>query len=177
MRRLTLAVFSAGFLLVALLSAAAQEKAAAPVTAVTGPLKVTHVLGFQDIRRTAAGTLDADASGLHWVSKGTKADVPLAQIQDVFTADDSRRALRGTVGTISMFAPYESGRFLSLFRTKIDVLTLQYKDEKGGVHGAIFEVPQGQAAGLKKKLVDLGVHTSVPVEEPKAPAATEEKKS
>ena len=63
-----------------------------------------------------------------------------------------------------MFAPYGGGRFLSLFRSKIDVLTIQYRDANGALHDAIFQMPKDEAAKVKTQLVARGAHTSIPVE-------------
>jgi hypothetical protein len=76
-----------------------------------------------------------------------------------------------------MFAPYGSGRFLSLFRTKIDTLSLTYTDSSGGVHGVLFALTEGNALGAKKALLSQGAKTSVPVEvEADAQAKPKEKK-
>jgi len=45
---------------------------------------------------------------------------------------------------MSMAAPYGGGRFLSLFRKKIDTLTVQYRDVNDGLHGAIFTTARGR---------------------------------
>jgi len=70
--------------------------------------------------------------------------------------------VRGTLGTLSMFGPYGSGRFLSLFRSKLDTLTIKYRDGGDGLHGVIFTLPVGTAEGIKEQLVAAGAHTSVP---------------
>jgi hypothetical protein len=84
----------------------------------------------------------------------------VTSIEDVVTGADSRKSVGNTVGLISMAAPYGGGRFLSLFRTKIDTLTVQYRDPDGGLHGAIFTMPVGTADVIKKDLVAQGAHTS-----------------
>jgi hypothetical protein len=63
---------------------------------------------------------------------------------------------------MSMVAPYGGGRVLSLFRSKIDTLTVQYRDADGGLHGAIFTMPVGKAEAIKKELVAQGAHTTAP---------------
>jgi hypothetical protein len=50
-----------------------------------------------------------------------------------------------------------------LLRKKVDTLTIQYRDADGGLHGAIFTMPQGQADTIKKELVAQGARTSVPI--------------
>src|SRR3989442_1172341 len=89
----------------------------------------------------------------------------MASIQDIFTNADNKRLIGGKLGMLAMFAPYESDRFLSLFRKGIDVLTLKYRDAKGALHGVIFILPKGQAPLVKKQMVAQGAHASIPVEE------------
>ena len=83
----------------------------------------------------------------------------ISLIQDVVTGSDSQEAVGKTVGIISMAAPYGGGRFLSLFRNKIDTLTVEYRDANGAFHGAIFTMPVGTAEEIKKELIAQGAHT------------------
>jgi hypothetical protein len=123
------------------------------------------VLGLENVKRGAKGKLTIEPGNLVFLSGKSKADVPITSIQDVFTGEDSERAIGGNLGKISTVAPYGGGRFLSLFRKKTDVLAIQYRDPNGGLHGAIFSLPQGQARLMKKDLVGQGAHTSMPIEE------------
>lgn len=128
-------------------------------------LNVKHVIGLEGIKHNAKGKVTISKDALDFATGPTKSDLSIASIQDVLTGADSQRLVGGTLGTLTMFAPYASGRFLSLFRTKIDTLTIEYRDANGGLHGAIFTLPQGQAAALKKQLVAEGAKTSISVEE------------
>ena len=71
-------------------------------------------------------------------------------IEDVVTGEDTQAAVGKTVSTLSMAAPYGSGRFLALFRTKFDTLTLRYRDENGALHGVIFALPTAAPNPLRK---------------------------
>jgi hypothetical protein len=79
----------------------------------------------------------------------SKSDLAPSAVQELSQEVDSQRVIRGSVGTLTMFAPYESGRFLSLFRSKLDTLTIQYRDADGGLHGVIFTTPVGTADVIK----------------------------
>jgi hypothetical protein len=135
------------------------------------PTKVTSVLGFEDLKKKEKCQLEISATAIRL--KGAKSTVELApsSIEDVLTGDDSARLVGGFLGTLTMFAPYSSGRFLSLFRTKLDTITIQYRDADGGLHGGILAMKAGQAAGLKKRMVDVGARTTVPIEEAPKPAS------
>ena len=123
-------------------------------------VKAVHVMGLAGVKDNTKGTLNIENAQLHFVHGKANSDVSAAYVQDVVTGADSRESVGKTVGMMSMAAPYGGGRFLSLFRTKIDTLTIQYRDSNGGLHGAIFTMPAGAADRIKKDLVAQGAHTA-----------------
>jgi hypothetical protein len=138
------------------------------------PGSVKHVLGFENIKHNANGDLTVQGDKLQFKAGKAKAEVSIPSVQDVFTEQDFKETMGGTAGTLAKMAvPFGGGRVLSLFREKIDMLTVEYRDGNGGLHGAIFTLPQGQAQLLKRQLVAAGAHASIPPEEPAKP---EEKK-
>jgi hypothetical protein len=140
----------------------------------TPPDSVRHVLGFENIKPNTSGDLSVQGNTLQFRTSKAMAEVSIASIQDVFTGQDYKETIGGTTGTLAKMAvPFGGGRVLSLFREQIDVLTVEYRDANGGLHGAIFTLPQGQALLLKSQLVAGGAHASIPSEEPAKP---EEKK-
>jgi hypothetical protein len=148
-----------------------QQPSATPAAT---PGLVKHVLGFENIKPNAKGDLTVQGDRLQFKTGKAKAEVSLTSVQDVFTEQDFKESIGGTAGTLAKMAvPYGGGRVMSLFRQKIDVLTVEYRDANGGLHGGIFTLPQGQAQALKRQLVAAGAHASIPPEEPAKP---EEKK-
>jgi hypothetical protein len=137
--------------------------------------KVVQLTGLVGVKNHTKGTVKVENGNLQFVHEKAKTEVAVATIEDVVTGNDSQRAVHGFVGTLTMFAPYGGGRFLSLFRTKLDTLTLQYRDGDGALHGAIFTMSPGKADALKKVLVAQGARTSLPT--PDAPAAADDKAS
>jgi hypothetical protein len=124
------------------------------------PVKVVQLLGLTGVKQNAKGTLKIENGNLRFVHGKTNADITAASIQDIVTGDDTQRAVGGTVGVMSMAAPYGGGRFLSLFRKKIDTLTIQYRESGGALHGAIFTMPVGAANAIKTELVSGGARTT-----------------
>jgi hypothetical protein len=108
--------------------------------------------------------LTVEGGKLHFSCSKGASDIAVVVMDDVVTGDDSQRVIRGTLGTISRFGPYGSGTFLSLFRSKVDTLTIQYRDANGGLHGVVFTVPVGTAESVKKELIAQGAHTSIPIQ-------------
>jgi len=128
------------------------------------PTNATLVMGAPGVKGNSNGSLTVEKGRLHFVHSKNAIDIPAPLITDLVTGNDSQRAIRGTAGTISMFGPYGSGRFLSLFRSKLDTLTLQYRDPDGGLHGLIFTMSAGRAELLKEQLIAQGAHTTIETE-------------
>jgi hypothetical protein len=145
-----------------------QQPEPSPTSAVGTVPDATLVLGLDSIKRGAKGSLTLAGNTLRFDVDGATAEVRIASIEDVFTDQDSKQLVGGKTGTVMKLAmPFGSGRALSLFGTaKIDVLTLEYRDSNGGLHGVIFTLPEGQAPALKRQLVEQGAHA----EPPEAPA-------
>jgi len=166
-------VFLVGILGFTALPSVAQQPAASN--------KAVQITGLAGVKRNTAGNLTLENGSLQFASSGAKVSVPIHSVEDVVTENDSQRVFRGTMGTLTMLAPYGGGRFLSLFRSKIDTLTIQYRDTDGGLHGAIFTMPLGKADPFKKDLVSQGARTSIPIQDDSGssdakPEAAKEKK-
>jgi hypothetical protein len=171
--KLSATIFLLGILGFTALPSVAQQPAAGN--------KVVQITGLVGVKTNTNGNLTLENGNLQFAGSGSKVSVPIHSVEDVITENDSQRVFRGTLGTLTMFAPYGGGRFLSLFRSKMDTLTIQYRDTDGGLHGAIFVMPLGKADPFKKDLVSQGARTSIPVQDDSGspnvkPDAAKEKK-
>jgi hypothetical protein len=147
-------------------TAAAQSSTKPQSQAADSTPQVNHVLGLEDVKHNAKGKLTVNASGLDFQGAALHAQVPIASIEDIFTGEDSRQTGGKVLTVAKMGVPYGGGRVLSLItHEKFDSLTVAYRDENGGLHGALFTMPVGQARDIKKQLVAQGAKTSIPVEE------------
>lgn len=124
-------------------------------------VNAVQLTGLPGVKENAKGKLSVENGSLHFLFGKTSSDVTASSIRDVVTGRDSQKAVGKTVGTISMVAPYGGGRVVSLFRKKIDTLTVEYRDSDGALHGVIFTVPLGTADGIKKELISQGAQTTV----------------
>ena len=136
------------------------------------PVKAVQLTGLVGVKDNAKGTLTVKDGHLLFVHGKENSDLATTSMEDVVTGGDTQRTIGGTVGTISQLGPYGSGRFLSLFRTKIDTLVIRFRDNDGGLHGAIFTMPVGAAEDIKKQLVEQGAHTTIAPEPTAAPSTT-----
>jgi hypothetical protein len=144
---------------------AAIATAAASAQQASQAVKAVQLTGLPGVKENAKGTLSVENGNLHFVHSKATSDVSISLIQDVVSGGDSQKSVGKTVGTISMAAPYGGGRFLSLFRSKIDTLTVEYRDADGAFHGAIFTMAVGTAELIKKELIAHGAHTTAPAEQ------------
>jgi hypothetical protein len=125
-------------------------------------IRATHVSGLPNTKSNSKGTLSAQDNVLRF-QQGSKtvAQVDIASVRNVFLGEESMQVggLPMKIGKAA--APYGGGRLVSLFaHKKYDTLTLEYVDGDGGLHGAIFQVPQGQGELVRNELVARGVSSS-----------------
>ena len=122
--------------------------------------EAVQLIGLAGVKEKTKGKLTVRNGTLRFVYAKGNADVATTSIQDVVTGTDSQRAIGGTLGTLTLLAPFGSGRVLSMFRTKLDTLTIQYRDGNGALRGVIFTMSPGDAEKIKKELIAQGAHTS-----------------
>jgi len=83
-----------------------------------------QLIGLAGLKENTKGNLTFINGSLRFVHAKGNADVAATSIENVVTGTDSQRAIGGTLGTLTQLAPFGSGRVLSLFRTKLDTLTI-----------------------------------------------------
>ena len=138
----------------------AQSEAQSPVP--SSDIHVTHVLGFEGGRRNTTGDLVIQGHAVHFQRDGSPTvQVNISSIQNIFVEDEEKQ-VGGTAMTLGKtVAPFGGGRVVSLFsHKKYDFLTVEYLDNNGGFHGAIFQLHKGQGQTFKKDLVANGAHIS-----------------
>jgi hypothetical protein len=128
--------------------------------------KAKCVIGCENIKTNANGTLSVQPSGLEFATEKQKADITIASITDIYTGNESRQDITGAAQVAAMAIPYGGSRVLSLFSHKVEVLTLEYVDSYGGFHGSIFVLPAGKATSVKDQLVAQGAKASEHVASP-----------
>jgi hypothetical protein len=128
---------------------------------------VKCVIGLENIKPNAKGTLSLLPTGLEFATGKSKVDISTASIQDIFTGQESRQDVSGPAGTLAKAAiPYGGGRIVSLFSHQVEVLTVEYLDSNGGFHGTVFVLSSGKATMLKDQLVAQGAKVTPHLEPP-----------
>jgi hypothetical protein len=164
----------AGIALLMLFSSSALAQSATPAILTVSPDKritsvhATHLIGFEDARSNATGTLTIHEDALQFQRNGKPAaEIKIASVQDIFLGGESKQIGGVPMAVGKAAVPFSGGRVVSLFaHKKYDTLSLEYVDANGGIHGAIFLVEKGQAALLKNELVVRGAHVSPSEVEP-----------
>jgi len=136
----------------------AQDSAAGQV------IRVTHLLGFEDVRPNANGQLRIQGDMIQFERNGKPpAQVSISSIQDISLGTEDKQ-IGGVPMTLGKAAvPFEGGRVISLFSHKqYDTFTIEYLDNNGGFHGAIFQMNKGQGQAFQKDLVTKGAHVAPP---------------
>jgi hypothetical protein len=138
-------------------------------------IRATHLLGFDNAKHSCGGTLSIQDNVLYFRREGKPdAQVKVASVRGVFVGMESKQ-----VGGLPMklgktAAPYGSGRVVSLFaHKKYDILTLEYVDDDGGLHGAIFQLTKGQSEVVRDELLARGVPGSSREDQPSKPSTPE----
>jgi hypothetical protein len=152
-----------------------QSEAQSPVSGAA--IHVTQVLGFEGAKHNATGELKIQGGVMQFQHDGsTAAQVIISSIQDIFVEDEDKQVGGTAMMLAETAAPYGGGRVISLFaHKKYDFLTVEYLDDSGGFHGAIFQLGKGQGDTFKKALVANGAHITPPVERTPTQSALEVK--
>jgi hypothetical protein len=104
-------------------------------------------------KHNSHGSLTTAADGLSFESKGHTTKVSATALQKVTVGSEARETGGLPMTAAKMAVPYGGGRVVSLFaHAKFDTLTVEYRDENGGVRGLVFELPKGQADALQTAL-------------------------
>jgi hypothetical protein len=121
-------------------------------------------LGLEDVPKNTKGQLRIQGNALQFQRDGsTAAQVNISSIQDISLGTEDKQ-IGGVPMTLGKAAvPFGGGRAISLFsHKKYDTLTVEYFDNNGGFHGAIFQMNKGQGEGFEKDLVAKGAHIASP---------------
>lgn len=139
-----------------------QKATEPPNSTVMFSVRATHILGFESTENNSTGTLFIQDRALRFQGGSRPVvQVRIASVQDVFLGDENKQ-VGGFPMTLGKAAvPFGGGRVVSLFaHKKYDTLAVEYLANDGGIHGAIFELREGQAKILRDELAALGAHVS-----------------
>jgi hypothetical protein len=125
---------------------------------VGSPIRVTHVLGLDGVANNTAGSISIQENALRFrKGEGPTAEISVGSIVNVSLGEQDKQVGGVPMAVGRAAAPYGGGRVISLFsHKKYDILTIEYVDTNGGLHGAIFQLDKGQAQVVRNELVTDG---------------------
>lgn len=144
---------------------------------VKGSVSATHVMGLEGVEKNAKGQLTVTADALKFQKNGGAAvDLKSSSIVSVFAGEEDKQVGGKSVALGRAATPFGGGRVVALFsHKKYDVLTLEYQDNDGGLHGAIFQLAKGQAQVIQDELSANGIHISKAQAKPNTENTSENK--
>jgi len=154
-------------ILLAWLAGIANGQSQVETPAGSSSIHVKHVLGFEGVRRNASGELSIQGDDLSFQQNGKPAaQINITSIHNISLSEEDNQ-----VGGVPMMlgktaVPYGGGRVVSLFsHKKYDSLAIEYLDNNGGFHGAIFRLTKGRGETVKSDLIAHGAQVT-PSEDP-----------
>jgi hypothetical protein len=105
-----------------------------------------HAYGLPDMKKNEKGQLTLNADGLTFAAKSSRASIPRGSILAV-SAGNQRVELWGVKGRLLRMAIPDGGGLAAagLMHHRVDILTVEFADERGGYHGAVFYLPASEA--------------------------------
>lgn len=116
--------------------------------------KVTHFFGLPMTRPGQSGSLYISPEKIVFNSATGTASISLLRTQIISASEGDEWTERGGfVGKAARRLPYGGGQIAALgLRAQVDLLTIEYRDEQGAYHGAVFLLPKSEAGLARGKL-------------------------
>ena len=124
-----------------------------------------HVYGFPDMKPHTKGTLTLSADALTFAGKPGNISIPRSSLTAV-SAGDQRVELWGVKGRILRAVIPEGGGLVAatFMHHRVDLLTVEFSDVRGGSHGAVFLLPANEAALALQSFVQTPISPRKPSE-------------
>jgi hypothetical protein len=124
----------------------------------------THLAGVASLKTGDKATLTIQDGMFQLAGKIATANIKVSSIEDILTSREATQA-GGKMGTAAkvgaIAAPYDTGAVLTLILwTKVDLLTVLYRGETGGLHSILLTVAKGKAEPFRSQLLAAGAHAS-----------------
>jgi hypothetical protein len=130
----------------ALAAVARQADSGNNQTATWQSTSVQHAYGLPDTKKNAKGTLTVNSDGLTFTAKSSSSSVQRRSIVAVSTGNQ-RVELWGMKGRLLRMAIPDGGGIAAagFMHHRVDMLTVEFNDSRGGYHGAVFYLPANEA--------------------------------
>lgn len=109
-----------------------------------------HIFGLPGVKPSMEGTLTISPAGVVFFQTNGEASIERANVMAVSVGNE-RMEKGGTIGKIGRKLPYGGGQLLALVaQGKVDLLTIEFRDQNDAYHGVVFALPQNEAEKAKE---------------------------
>lgn len=117
-----------------------------------------HLAGLPGVRDKEKGTLDLSAGALTFRTRSGEVVIPFSSVVAVGVGNQ-RVELWGTKGRLLRMVIPDGGGLLiaAVAHHRVDMLTVEFEDERGGYHAAVFTLSEEAAEQAMAKLTALSV--------------------
>lgn len=142
-----------------------QASMTAPVVAAWTSPHVQHVDGLPGVKAKESGTLTINGSELLFVGKTSRSTIRLQSLYAA-AAGNERVELWGMKGRLLRMAiPDGGGLFAATFmHHRIDMFTVEFADQSGGYHTAVFFLPANDAERALRTMMTTPIAHREPTE-------------
>ena len=120
--------------------------------------EVEHVYGLPDAKSKDEGTLTLSAAGFNFTGKTSNSMIPRRSVIAV-NAGNQRVEIWGMKGRILRMVIPDGGGMAAatVMHHRVDMLTVEFTDTRGGYHGAVFFLPANEATSALESFSKMPV--------------------
>lgn len=117
---------------------------------------VQHAYGLPDTKKNEKGRLTVNPDGLTFTTKSSSSSLQSPSIVAV-SAGNQRVELWGMKGRLLRMAIPDGGGIAAagLMHHRVDMLTVEFNDSRGGYHGAVFYLPANEAEHALQSFAEM----------------------
>jgi hypothetical protein len=147
-------ILSCGFLL-AFTAAAPAARQNNP----DGSISARCVIGLAGIKHNAEGGLRAKNGQLEFHTSKSDASIPASSIESMFVgAEFTQNGGKELAGNKSNVPNGDDAASSAFVHSRVDMLTVVYRDSTGGLHAAVLALPKNHGDGMLAALIAQGGH-------------------
>jgi hypothetical protein len=121
------------------------------------------VIGLDGIKHNAEGGLRAKNGQLEFHASKSDASIPANSIERMFVGTEfTQNGGKELAGNKSNVPNGDDAASSAFVHSRVDMLTVVYRDLSGGLHAAVFALPKNYGEGMLAALIAQGGHVGEP---------------
>jgi hypothetical protein len=124
-----------------------------------GSISTRCVIGLAGVKHNAEGGLRAKNGQLEFHTGKSDASIPASSIEAMFVGTEfTQNGGKELAGNKSNVPNGDDAASSAFVHSRVDMLTVVYRDSSGGVHAAVFALPKNYGDGMLAALIAQGGH-------------------